>query len=230
MQLAEELLRLSIDAEHQHATLARESAQWRNAAKLRVALLRVHGACDQLLAQGTTAKAGLLQPGGGDAAADPHAMLQELLRQLPVLQVGPAHMLIRWAPGVVGFQHLMQRRGQLRLAVEHRPTPATATTHPLGRTAGTLRMIAIPIAHLLQFADAGVERASTRPQDSCDVGHTPVADLQRLDRRVAATMLLPQRAIVQPHCLLVPRIVAQKLVHGSSPPEHRQTTRMLVLQ
>jgi len=67
---------------------------------------------------------------------------------------------------------------------------------PRGRCGGV-----ILVAHGLQLADSRIDRSPVHPQHSRHIRETAKADLQRLDRGVAASLLFRQRTQVD---MLVP--------------------------
>jgi hypothetical protein len=221
MQVAERLLLLRVNTQHGDALGPGLPAQGVDVTKLLVALRWIDRAGDQLLAEGAAPIAGPLQERRGGVAADGKATREQLLRQLQGLEIRPAHGRIGGAAGAVGFQNLLHRLLQPRLAFARLGAAATAAD-ALGIAARAARVVGVVLAHVLQLADAGVEGAAAHPQDARDIGDAPKADLQRLQRGVAAPVVLRQRAGVDAHELFVRLIVAWKLVHTF----HRGQTRV----
>jgi len=78
---------------------------------------------------------------------------------------------------------------------ESRMTPLK-TADALGTATGTLWGGVILVAHGLQLADSRIDRSPAHLQHSRHIRETAKADLQRLDRGVAASLLFRQRTQV----------------------------------
>ena len=214
VQGAQRFLLLGVDAQHRHATRPGEAPQRGDMAKLLVTRLGINLAGDQLLAQGPSPKAGLCQQSRRRVATDRHAQDHQFLGQLHGLQIGPTHPRIGRTPRTVGLQHLAERLAQDRFVFIERRSTAAGTPDARGAPTRALRMIGVAVAHLFQLANPGIERAPTHPQHPGDIGDPAEANLQCLNRGVAAAMVLRQRPAIQSHRFFVGGLVTGKLVHG----------------
>ena len=81
---------------------------------------------------------------------------------------------------------------------------------------GPLRRRALAGVHRLELANPGVDRASTHAQHPRDIGDPAATNLQRLDRGIAAPVILGQGSAVQSHGVFVRLVVTVKLPHQAT--------------
>jgi len=213
MQITEQLLLLGVNAQHRIAARMCLSTQCVDEAELLVALVRIHMTGDKFLAQGAAAIAGLLKEFRRCVAADFVATAHQFPSQLHRLEVGPANARIGGTAGAVCLEDFLEAALQARLTTGGLWPPAARSADALGAAAGTMRMIMIVVAHRVQLVNPGIDGSPAHAQHPRDVGNPAETDLQRLDRGIAASVVLRQGAAVQPHGLFVVLVITVKLAH-----------------
>lgn len=216
MQAPEEFLLFGINTEHGRALHPRQAAQGGDVAELCIALHWIDDAGDQFLAQRARPKPPVLEPGGRRIATDSDPVLEQCLRETHRIEIRPPHPGIGRTAGGLRVEHVRERGVHLGLTLDQGWASTAGSAHSVSLAAWALRILRIAFTHRLQFLDTGVERAPTHAQNPRHIGDAAVANLQRLQRCVAATVVFWQRACVQTHRLLMRVIIAGKIVHGWS--------------
>jgi hypothetical protein len=216
MQMPEQFLFLGVDAQHRIAVRMGLAAQRVDVAELLVALLWIDVTGDELLAQGPAAIAGPLQELRGGVAADLKAAPQQRASQLHRLEIGPHDARIGGAAGAVRLENVVEGVLQTRLALGHLRSPAARAADAPGVAAGPTGRRAAVLVHRIELANPGVDRAPAHPQHLRNVGDPAATDLQCLDRRVAAPVVLRQGRAIQAHEILVLVTVTGKLAHPTT--------------
>jgi hypothetical protein len=179
-------------------------------------LVTFHGidvAGDQLLTQGTTPITRPIQESCGRVATNLITALDQLSRQLHRFEIRPTHGIVGGAAGTVRFKHVFDRLLQPRLTFGHLRPATTGASDTLVIAARTPRMVGIVVAHGLQLANPCVDCSPTHTQHPRHVSDAAETDLQCLDRRVAAAVILWQGAVVQSHGVFVCFFITAKFVH-----------------
>jgi hypothetical protein len=116
----------------------------------------------------------------------------------------------------VRLEDILEGLLQTRLALRRLRSAPAGAADTLGMAAGPPRRRATVFAHRLKLANPGVDGPPAHAQHLGHIGNPTTTDLQRLDRRIAAPVILRQGGAVQPHGVFVLLIVTVKLAHQAT--------------